>query len=119
MQQGWYNDNTRYGNQIHVKWNVEGDPNYCSYYQDERKTSETTTDLITGHTTTQGGILNRVKQSYTDYLGQQFGPAMLGPWLIEMNFDVTYTCISSPTYLGTISRRDIFTFLKHVNFPPH
>jgi hypothetical protein len=103
---GWLD--RRFGNQVHVRWNVDGGaPWLCKYYQDEKGTLLTlqsggrTVDTVVG----EDG--HRAPQVYTDYMGWSFGSDMSGSWTMIAHWNVTFRCESAPgSGGGTVTKHD-------------
>jgi len=120
FQLGWYEvewpatKRWRFGNAIHVKWNVRGDPRFCRYYQDEGRTEvkwQVVSPSVFPEKTAKGVDCQTVPQIYTDYLGFDIPP--LG---VTMTFagkiNITFRCVDSEPFSATKTR----TIMKTV--PP-
>jgi hypothetical protein len=117
----WYEDPLhpgipRYGNQIHVVWEVEGEANECHFFQDE---SQVTMDVTRpdGSKLHIQGINNESSEDNWDDLG--FVPiAGPGYYLLELNWDVTFRCIGSDPSDPPVERRDgLWKILSRTYWP--
>jgi hypothetical protein len=118
----WYDDplfpgTPRFGNQIHVVWDVAGDTNQCRFYQDE---SRLTMDITRpdGTTTHIQGANNLSSEDNYDDLG--FPPsAGDGYYLLELNWDVTFRCFGSNPSDPPKERHDgLWKILARTHWPP-
>jgi hypothetical protein len=108
---GWYevgwpaSPTWRFGNAIHVHWNVIGDPAFCRYFQDEAGT-ELRTDWIVPAikpSITIGVNGNEVPQAYTDKLGFDQPPAGSSlKW--SGTIKITFRCVDSKPFSDTKTR---------------
>jgi hypothetical protein len=107
----------RFGNQVHVRWNVSGKPWKCRYFQDEKGTRVTFQRIspVGSPTTVEGVDGNRVSQVYTDFMGASFGvysgplEGFDGDWKMTAHWSVTFRCESEPGSGGeTVTRHDTF-----------
>jgi RHS repeat-associated protein len=102
-----------YGNLVHVKWYVDGDPKVCRYFQDE-KGSVLKSQRINPPgklSTTVGVDGNEESQEYDDDMGQPFGwfgTGLNGTWTIDVQWNVTFRCESyrMGVHTGGVSAHD-------------
>jgi hypothetical protein len=95
----------RWGNDVHVHWNVAGVPDLCKYYQDENGTLLTLTPLLgtRGSTVTvRGEDGHEANPDYTDNAG--FTIRVPGAYSMGVTWNVTFRCVSSDG--TTVSRTD-------------
>lgn len=107
-KEGWdaNGDVFRFGSKIHVKWNVEGDPRECRYFQDEGNTKTTVERFIPSSLpaqTTVGKDGNAVGYDYFDYMGAIPPPGTSWKW--TLNWDVVFRCVSSKPFKNTVTHR--------------
>jgi len=111
FQLGWYEAGWPaartwwFGNAIHVKWTVIGDPQYCTYFQDEGG-SKLVTQRVSPPSkyveTRIGRDGNYVQQVYTDKLGAPVPPGTRWSW--EGILKITFRCVDSKPFSGTKSK---------------
>jgi len=94
-----------WGTLLHVQWNVVGNPNLCHYYQDESQFSAHAAGPD-GPIDFQGHDGNEVPQSYWDRSGFYPNYHGDGHYVDYTSFDVTFRCVSSPSSLPGVSRRE-------------
>jgi hypothetical protein len=122
LELGWYLDPDggipRYGNEVHVHWEVDGDPGLCHYYQDEAGTSLTYTRPDGSRNSVRGKNGNDADQDYTDYMG--FNPIQGGEYLVDVLWNVTFRCVSSDTSIPPVTRHDgPWLLLSRIRHPPN
>jgi len=121
MQLHWYTDPSsgrlKYGDTVHVVFEVDGNANLCKYYQDE---SNSSTDIrrpdgTRGHW--QGQNNETIQENYDD-LG--YAPPYPGNYLYSLHWDVTFRCISSDPSTPPLERHDgLWWFLSKIHYPPN
>jgi len=88
----------RVGNQIDVKWEVEGNPGACEYFQKEEGRM-IRRELMTPRPRTQVHPVDhtgKVTQEYTDNLGFTFSHrSSEGIWRLIVNLAIEFICVSS------------------------
>jgi hypothetical protein len=104
----------RVGNQIHIHWNVAGDPSKCTYFYDE--TGSTLAVTWPGGGTTISGSSHQVAQDVDDAQGMD--PLWAGSYGFNMHWTAQFRCISSTGFPVSDSRNAIFNIIFQWPQPP-